>query len=291
MGLCERKSKELFPRNVSRSLLTLLFCILTTSLYANFEGVNGGVIAVELPVGAKYAVFNDEKQLVVDNIAIVAIPIDQEPGEVQLRVHLGQNYIEDIPLLIQSKKYPEQHITISDEDMVTPPEETLERIRKESALMKEAYDLRTELGTDLFPILIPVSGPISGVFGSRRFFNGKPRNPHSGIDYAADQGTPILAPAPGSIALTGDFYFNGNTVVINHGGGFVSVMCHLHEVFVKKDQEIRRGEKIGTVGSTGRSTGPHLHWTISLQGTKVDPAVFISVTNRLAGSKEKASPE
>ncbi|MXW54786.1 MAG: M23 family metallopeptidase, partial [Gammaproteobacteria bacterium] len=102
---------------------------------------------------------------------------------------------------------------------------------------------------------------------------------------------PILAPAPGSIALTGDFYFNGNTVVINHGGGFVSVMCHLHEVFVKKDQEIRRGEKIGTVGSTGRSTGPHLHWTISLQGTKVDPAVFISVTNRLAGSKEKASPE
>ena len=274
-----------------RSFLTLLFCILTTSLHANFEGVNGGVIAVELPVGAKYAVYNDEKQLVVDNTAIVAIPFDQEPGKSQLRVHLGQNYIEDIPLLVHSKQYPEQHITISDEDMVTPPEETLERIRRESALMKEAYDLRTELKSDIFPILIPVSGPITGVFGSRRFFNGKPRNPHSGIDYAADQGTPILAPAPGTVALTGDFYFNGNTVVINHGSGFVSVMCHLHEIFVEKDQEIERGEEIGTVGSTGRSTGPHLHWTISLQGTKVDPAVFMDVTNQLASSKEEASPD
>ena len=265
--------------------------MLTSSLHATLEGVNGGVIAVELPVGAKYAVYNDEKQLVVDNIAIVAIPFDQEPGEAQLRVHLGQNYIEDIPLLVRSKQYPEQHITISDEDMVTPPEETLERIRRESALMKEAYDLRTELKSEIFPILIPVSGPITGVFGSRRFFNGKPRNPHSGIDYAADQGTPILAPAPGTIALTGDFYFNGNTVVINHGSGFVSVMCHLHEVFVKQDQEIKRGEEIGTVGSTGRSTGPHLHWTISLQGTKVDPAVFMDVTNQLAISKETTSPE
>ena len=276
---------------MNRSFLTLLFCILASSLHANLEGVNGGVIAIELPVGAKYAVYNDEKQLVVDNIAIVAIPFDQETGEAQLRVHLGQNYIEDIPFLVRSKQYPEQHITISDEDMVTPPEETLERIRRESALMKEAYDLRTELKSDLFPILIPVSGPVTGVFGSRRFFNGKPRNPHSGIDYAADQGTPILAPAPGTVALTGDFYFNGNTVVINHGSGFVSVMCHLHEISVKKDQEIERGDKIGTVGSTGRSTGPHLHWTISLQGTKVDPAVFMDVTNQLVDSKEKTSQE
>lgn len=274
-----------------RSFLSLLFCILASSLHANLEGVNGGVIAVELPVGAKYAVYNDEKQLVVDNIAIVAIPFDQEPGEAQLRVHLGQNYIEDIPLLVRSKQYPEQHITITDEDMVTPPEETLERIRRESALMKEAYDLRTELKAGLFPILIPVSGPVTGVFGSRRFFNGKPRNPHSGIDYAADQGTPILAPAPGTVALIGDFYFNGKTVVINHGSGFVSVMCHLHEISVTKDQEIKRGEKIGTVGSTGRSTGPHLHWTISLQGTKVDPAVFMDVTNQLVSSKKETSPE
>ena len=280
---------------MNRSLLTLLFCILTTALHANFEGlsdgVNGGIIAVELPVGAKYAVFNDEKQLVVDNIAIVAIPIDQEPGEADLRVHLGQNYVEDIPLLIRSKQYPEQHITISDENMVTPPEETLERIRRESARMKEAYALRTSVEPELFPLLIPVSGPITGVFGSRRFFNGKPRNPHSGIDYAADEGTPILAPAPGTIALTGDLYFNGNTVVINHGGGFVSVMCHMHEIFVKEGQSIERGEKIGTVGSTGRSTGPHLHWTISLQGTKVDPAVFMDVTNLLADSKEDTTSE
>ncbi|MCY3883621.1 MAG: peptidoglycan DD-metalloendopeptidase family protein [Gammaproteobacteria bacterium] len=255
---------------------------MTNSLLAKFEGVNGGVVAVDLPVGATHAIFKGENQLIVDNTAIVAIPLDQEPGQPYLRVLLSGNLATDIHFTVNAKKYPEQHITISDEKMVTPPEEVLERIGRESARMKEAYALRTRQQPDLFPILIPVSGPVSGVFGSRRVFNGKPRNPHSGIDYAADEGTPIVAPAPGTVALTGDLYFNGNTVVIDHGGGFVSVMCHLHEVFVEVNQQLKRGDTIGTVGSTGRSTGPHLHWTISLQGTKVDPAVFMDVTNQLA---------
>lgn len=259
---------------------------MTSQLVANLEGVNGGVVAVDLPIGAKHAVFNGENQLIVDNVAIVAIPIDQEPGQPYIRIQLEGNLFTDIHFTVNAKKYPEQHITISDEKLVTPPEEVLERIGRESARMKEAYALRTLQKPDLFPLLIPVSGPVSGVFGSRRVYNGKPRSPHSGIDYAADEGTPIIAPAPGTVALTGDLYFNGNTVVIDHGGGFVSVMCHLHEIFVEENQVLGRGDTIGTVGSTGRSTGPHLHWTISLQGTKVDPAVFMDVTNQLAKDRE-----
>lgn len=274
---------------LTKAAASLLICCLSTSLIAAYEGVNGGVIAVDLPVGTKYVEFNNEKQLVVDETAFVAVPLDHKPGKAHVRVHLGDNFVEDISLQIETKEYPEQHITISDEKLVTPPEEVLERIARESARMKATYALRTPQESDLLPILTPVSGIVTGEFGFKRFFNGKPRNPHSGIDYAADQGTPIVAPAPGTVALTGDLYFNGKTVVINHGGGFVSVMCHMHEVFVQENQKIKRGDNIGTVGSTGRSTGPHLHWTISLQGTKVDPAVFIEVTDKVAKRGEEVS--
>ena len=260
---------------------------ITIPLFAEYEAVNGGVVAVNLPDGAKYAVFNEQRQLIVNDIAIVGIPFEQDPGEAQLHVHLESDDVEEVPILIKAGKYPEQHITIENEDLVTPPPETLERIRNESARMREAYARRSPTVANLFPLHIPVSGEITGVFGSRRFFNGKPRNPHSGIDYAADTGTPIGSPAPGTVALTGDFYFNGNTVVIDHGSGFVSVMCHLDEISVEEEQELKKGEVIGTVGSTGRSTGPHLHWTISLQGTKVDPAVFMDVTNKIS---EESTP-
>ena len=271
----------------SSRFLVVVALLLAGHLHAGPEGVNGGVIAVKLPVGAKAAVFNNENQLIIDNTAIVGIPFDQEPGIAKLQIELGRNLIDELPMEVVAKEYPEQHITIEDENMVTPPPETLERIQRESALMREAYARRSPAMDGLFPLVVPVTGQISGVFGSRRFFNGKPRNPHSGIDYAADTGTPIQSPAPGTIALTGDFYFNGNTVVIDHGSGFLSVMCHLHEIQVEQDQEVKKGEVIGTVGSTGRSTGPHLHWTISLQGTKVDPAVMIEVTNDLI---EEQSP-
>ncbi len=274
----------------SSRFLVVVALLLAGQLHAGPEGVNGGVIAVKLPVGAKAAVFNNENQLIIDNTAIVGIPFDQEPGIAKLQIELGRNLIDELPMEVVAKEYPEQHITIEDENMVTPPPETLERIQRESALMREAYARRSPAMDGLFPLVVPVTGQISGVFGSRRFFNGKPRNPHSGIDYAADTGTPIQSPAPGTIALTGDFYFNGNTVVIDHGSGFLSVMCHLHEIQVEQDQEIKKGEVIGTVGSTGRSTGPHLHWTISLQGTKVDPAVMIEVTNDLV-EDQNASAE
>ena len=124
-------------------------------------------------------------------------------------------------------------------------------------------------------MILPVEGPISGPFGKRRFFNDQPRRPHSGTDIAAPAGTPIKVAASGRVSLVGDFFFNGRLVVVDHGEGLKTMYNHMDQIDVKKNQVVSRGESIGTVGSTGRSTGPHLHLGVVLNGVSVDPALFI----------------
>lgn len=267
--------------------------LLFPSLFLNYPisaehvGVNGGVVAVKLPAGATTAEYNDEKQLIVKNHAIVAIPFEAEAKNHKVIVSLNDGSFQAIDFEVQSKEYEEQHITIENRDLVTPPAETIKRRQEEAEMMREAYALRSPEVEDILPIAIPVEGQRTGVFGTKRFYNGEERNYHTGVDYAAPTGTPISAPAPGKVMVTHDMYFNGNTVVIDHGSGFVSVMCHLDRIDVETDTELKRGDVIGTVGSTGRSTGPHLHWTISLQGTKIDPEMFMEVVNGLDSNTDE----
>ena len=158
--------------------------------------------------------------------------------------------------------------------MVTPPKEVLDRIKADGKKVREARVIPAPAGDFWQGFDWPALGRISGVFGSQRILNGKPRAPHYGIDIAAPTGTPVLAPASGTITLAYDLYFSGLTVILNHGLGVNSTFLHLDDMAVKVGDVIERGELIGTLGSTGRSTGPHLDWRIDWQGRRLDAALI-----------------
>ena len=201
--------------------------------------------------------------------AVVGIPLGAEPGEQQIEVN-GR----PLSFTLQPKDYEEQRLTVKRE-YVAPSAEQLARYRREAARSRAALATFTPELPQSLRLALPVEGPMSSPFGLRRFFNDEPRNPHSGLDLAAPTGTPIKAPARGRVLDTGEFFFNGNTVFLDHGGGLVSMYCHLERIDVAAGAIVEAGQPIGTVGATGRVTGPHLHWGVSLNGTMVDPNLFL----------------
>jgi murein DD-endopeptidase MepM/ murein hydrolase activator NlpD len=158
---------------------------------------------------------------------------------------------------------------------VNPTKQDLARIDRERIWIDAALGKYTANRVPELRMEPPVPGERSSSFGLRRFFNGEARNPHSGMDIAAAAGTPIRAPAPGRVLDVGDFFFNGNTVFLDHGAGVVTMYCHLSRIDVKPGQEIATGQVLGLVGATGRVTGPHLHWGIAVNRAMVDPALFL----------------
>lgn len=238
--------------------------------------VPGGVAVVDLGSAAQApkASYGGKPVLVVkeqDNwLAIVGVPLTVKPGTQQITAG-GRNLI----FVVGSKKYPEQHITLKNQRQVNPNPADLKRIDGELAEQIRAY--RTFSPNTPSNLLLdkPVNGPLSSKFGVRRFFNGEERNPHAGLDFAVPAGTPIKTPAGGKVILIGNYFFNGNTVFVDHGQGFISMFCHMSKIDVKVGQQLARGGVVGKVGSTGRATGPHMHWNVSLNDARVDPAIFI----------------
>ena len=261
--------------------VTVLSCY-APSLQASQKQVAIGEVAV-FPIEETVTAieFADKPQLIFGSYGIVAIPLGTDLGIHDVTFTDQDGTTQITSLTVTNKPYPEERITIADTTKVSPPPADLERIRRETAAMREVYALFSPHPPSPTSIILPVEGRISGVFGSRRFFNDQPRNPHSGLDVAAPKGTPIVSPISATVSLTGDFFFNGNTVMLDHGGGFISMMCHLDTIDVKQGDLVERGQRIGTVGSTGRSTGPHLHWSISLSGDRIDPQVFMDRVNSL----------
>jgi len=205
-------------------------------------------------------------------VAVVGIPLTANANEQQTISVNGQA----ISFGIDSKAYPEQRLKIKERKYVEPDPKQVERWRRESAEQKAAYTIWSQPSISVTQLEIPVEGPYSSAFGLKRFYNDQPRSPHSGLDIAAPEGTPIRAAATGTVTAVGDYFFNGKTVIIDHGLGLSTMYCHMSEIDVVVGQTLSVGETIGLVGKTGRVTGPHLHWGVSLNNTRVDPLLFVN---------------
>lgn len=243
--------------------------------------VPGGVAVVDLGPDSAVpprAQWGDLPLAVVrDNghwFALLGIPLDTLPGELEISVS-GASTATVRKVIVQIKNYPEQRLTIKDKRKVEPNPDDLARIAREKEVTEAVKRQFTATAPDT-TFLLPATGPLSSRFGLRRIFNGLPRNPHAGLDVAVGTGAPIKAPAAGVVANTGDYFFNGNTVFIDHGQGLISAYMHLSRIDVRYGQPVKKGEILGAVGATGRVTGPHLHWAVILNNTPVDPELFLS---------------
>lgn len=266
-----------------RLLAVLLLCLTCSAHAADSyltrmlnKPVPGGVAVIDLGTAANAptARYDGKPVLVVREQdtwrAIVGVPLSVSPGPQQLSSN-GRT----LTFTVAAKHYPEQHITLKNTRQVNPNPADLTRINSELAVQTTAYRSFSPGTPSNLLLDKPVNGPLSSRFGVRRFFNGEERNPHAGLDFAVPAGTPIKTPAAGKVILIGDYFFNGNTVFVDHGQGFISMFCHMSKIDVTMGQVLARGEVVGRVGSTGRATGPHMHWNISLNDVRVDPAIFI----------------
>jgi len=242
--------------------------------------VPGGIAVVDLDnndTTIPVVKYNGNRVLVLRNerdwYAIVGIPLTAKPGNYSL---IASTATTPIIFTVNDMQYKTQRITIKDKRKVEPNKEDLKRISRETKRIDDAFSSWSDRSVTTLNFLMPVSGKLSSPFGLRRFFNDLPRKPHSGLDIAAPQGTPVKAPLAGDVINTGNYFFNGNSIFIEHGQGLVTMYCHLDSIKVKEGQHVTQGDIIGTVGMTGRVTGPHLHWSVSLNNARVDPSLFIS---------------
>ena len=209
----------------------------------------------------------------------------EHPSHSVLRISDSKSVFERT-LAIEAREYQTQHIKGLPKKMVTPDPGDIARIKRDQAEVKAARSVHSMLRGFLEPFQWPAVGIITGVYGSRRVLNGEPRNPHYGIDIAAPAGTPVLAPAPGQVTLAHpEMYYTGATLILDHGLGVSSTFLHLQSIDVTVGQTVAAGEQIGEVGSSGRSTGPHLDWRINWFDVRVDPALLAGPMPALPGEE------
>ncbi len=218
--------------------------------------------------------------------AVIGIPLKQKIGQAKLQVTENKLEKSNIQFEVNDKQYRTQELTVKP-GQVNLSEENLARYRKELKRINKAKATWTDINEVPFRFIYPVEGPRSSSFGLRRVFNGESRNPHSGMDIAAPTGTPILSAASGKVIETGDYFFNGNTVFVDHGQGLISMYCHLSKIDVQVGDLLVQGEKLGEVGATGRVTGPHLHFGVQLNRTWINPALLLP---KELESKAKSEP-
>ena len=238
----------------------------------------GGIAFIDLGSadGPAPVVEYDGKRVLVINDgdhwrAAVGVPLGAPVGRATITLSDGTTLDFDI----RAHAYREQRLNVAP-GYVSLSKENLARVGRERRIMDAALTNWRDAEVVDVSLQPPVDGPRSSSFGLRRFFNDEPRSPHKGMDIAATTGTPVLAPRDGVVSTIGEFYFNGNTIILDHGQGYITMYCHLSEISVAEGQAVAVGDTIGAVGATGRVTGPHLHFGTYLNGTAVDPALLLS---------------
>lgn len=206
--------------------------------------------------------------------AVVGIPLSAAAGRAELRVQRAGEAETVLAYPIDSASYTEQRLKVAPGKVDLSARDTARYERERDHLRRVAATLSDPPPTQL-RMRLPTDGRRSSSFGLRRIFNGQPRSPHSGMDIAAPTGTPVMAAAAGRVLDRGDYFFNGQTLWLDHGGGLLTMYCHLNSTAVQPGDAVSAGQPIATVGASGRVTGPHLHWSVSLNRTMVDPALFL----------------
>jgi murein DD-endopeptidase MepM/ murein hydrolase activator NlpD len=247
------------------------------------SSVPGGVAVIPLNAlvasgSPPQAWFGEQPILVTSDAdrwyAIVGLALDTPAGSHELRVKTGAE-TKVVHFAVIPKHYPEQRITLKDTSKVQLSAVDEARADREVAIIQQLKrHWRATHDTDP-GFQLPVEGRLAGRFGLRRFFNGEPRSPHAGLDVAVGRGTPIKASAHGKVLAVDDYFFNGKTVFIDHGNGLITLYCHLDRIDVQAGEAVDKGQRVGLSGNTGRATGPHLHWSVVLNGAMVDPELFI----------------
>jgi murein DD-endopeptidase MepM/ murein hydrolase activator NlpD len=245
-----------------------------------FAPVPGGVARVWLgPAPAPPRVELDGRRVLVVGapagwLAAVGIDLQTKPGsDIVLRV-AGDSGSREVTLRVQAKQYAMQRLTVAPRHVQLSPED-LARHERERAHLQQILRHWSEAPPPTLRLQAPVTGRPSSSFGLRRVFNNEARHPHSGMDIAAPTGTPVAAAATGEVIDAGEYFFNGRTVIVDHGQGFLTLYCHLDEIGVASGARLAAGSTLGTVGATGRVTGPHLHFSVYLNAAAVDPALFL----------------
>ena len=261
-----------------RILISLFFLLITTSSFAvTFEGkfIQGSFILGKTEPGSE--VFIDKKKVKVtpDGYFVFGLGRDRK-NDVVITINKKK-----IVKKVYKRKYNIQRIDGLEEKKVTPPEEVYERIKRENGWIGEVRAINSDLTFFAKKFIVPVENSIiTGVYGSQRILNGKPKWPHYGLDFAADEGTEIKAMLNGTVTLAEpDLFYTGGTLIFDHGHGISTLYMHMKEILVKKGQEVKQGDIIGTVGSTGRATGAHLDVRLNWFQIRLDPATVLNINN------------
>ena len=248
----------------------------TSPLVLHGEMTQGALLRGQVPEGAKVRL--DGVKVEINSQGKFVIGFERKaPLNHELTVSLPDGSVITKPITLTERNYNIQRIDGLDQKMVTPPQSVTDRIKQDNIDVAIARQPKSALDAVFTRFIWPAKGPITGVYGSQRILNGTPKWPHYGVDVGGPTGTPVYAPASGKVTLAKDLYYSGNTLIMDHGMGVFSTFLHLDSINVKVGEYVEQGKPIGTIGATGRATGPHLDWRINLGKMRLDPQTIVTV--------------